>query len=285
MPAVEDVPRAESDQRCFAVSLLLAIAFGGLAMFYSLVVWKYQFAWEHHLHGRTLNAWYSTGDTWNIVDAGRYVWHGSLGYVYQAAGSSYALPLSFILAAPVSALIDHYNLVEGIVPLLRPSAWLLVGPFILLFNVFLLDAVRRLAWDLGLRRRLWTLQLVVLPLVLAPGFEWGHFEDVLALTFVLHAVRFLLLREPIRAGLLISFGVASKQWALMLVPFVVCVAPTGRRMRTAIAACGLPGRFALLVLAADPRLAVDARFSPVKLGPDSVGLLCFYGTWLGSEAS
>jgi hypothetical protein len=83
------------------------------------------------------------------------VWHGELANVYDAATAAYALPLSFILMAPVAALVDLYPLVEGIVPLARPNAWLVVGPYSLLFGVSFVDAVRRLAWDLGQRRHLW----------------------------------------------------------------------------------------------------------------------------------
>ncbi len=109
-------------------------------MIYSLFL----FGLIEHLH-----VWAYSSDIWLVVDGGRFVWHGALGYVYQGSGS-YSLPLSFIVMAPVSGLIDHYALEEGSpFPIGHPSAWLLVGPYTLLFGVFLLHAVRRLAWDLA----------------------------------------------------------------------------------------------------------------------------------------
>ena len=40
-------------------------------------------------------------------------------------------------------------------------------------------------------------------IVLVPGYFWGHFEDVIALTFVLHAARPPDGGDQVRAGLLL----------------------------------------------------------------------------------
>lgn len=269
-----------ADRSCSRDALLLAVTFGGLAMFYSL----YLFAQLYHkrLHG--FDVWYSPGDIWQMVDGGRYVWHGALGYVYQGT-PSYALPLSFILTAPISAIISHFNLVEGILPIPRPTAWLVAGPFGLLFNIFLLDAVRRLAWDLGLRRRLLGVQLLTVLLVMVPMFEWGHFEDVIALTFVLYGTRYLLRNDFVRAPLLISIAVSSKQWAVMLVPLMVVLAPKGQHMRALMASCALPVLFLGLMLSVDLRDTATSLFSPVNLGRNAPGHVAFFVTWLGSKTS
>jgi hypothetical protein len=270
----------ERDKRCFSSSVLIGLGFAALAMVYSLYLFAHLY--HHRLLGH--HVWYATSDTWQMVDAGRFVWHGALGNVYEAA-NTYALPLSFILTAPVSALVDHYRLAEGIVPLAHPSAWLVVGPYSLLFGVFLVDSVRRLAWDLGQRRFLWLSQLLAVGIVLVPGFEWGHFEDVIALTFVLHAARYLLARDYIRAGLLLSLAVSSKQWAVFLVPLAVFMAPPGRRLKTLAASCALPLLLMLIVLTFGGRDSFDALFSPINMGRNAPGHIAFYVTWLGSKTS
>jgi hypothetical protein len=249
-------------------------------MWYSLSLFA------HFYHHRVLghHVWYTTGDTWQIVDAGRFVWHGALANVYDAA-NAYALPVSFILIAPVSAVIDHFHLVEGLLPLARPNAWLLVGPYTLLFGIFLVDAARRLAWDLGQRRHLWLCQLLAVGLVLVPCFEWGHFEDVVALTFVIHAARYVIARDHVRAGLLLSLAVCSKQWALFLIPLVVLMAPRGRRLRCLAASCALPALLMAILLLFGGRDAFHALFSPVNLGRGAPGHISFYVTWLGSKTS
>jgi hypothetical protein len=266
----------QRDPRPWSSSLLIGIGFAALAMAFSLYVAGY-------MHDS--KAWAVPGDIWFAVDAGRYVWNGALGHVYQGT-QSYALPLSFIVMAPISGLVDHFGLVEGSpAPVPHPSAWLLVGPYSLLFGIFLLHSVMRLAWDLGVRSRLWAVQLLAVVLVLVPGYEWGHFEDVIALTFVLYAARRLLIGDHIRAGLLLSVAISSKQWALPLVPFVVFSAPRGRRLKCLFAACALPVAFVLLVLGSDWGDASKALFSPVNLARQAQGHAAFYVTWLGSRTS
>jgi len=277
--ATEANPRS-GDRHCFSSSLTIGVGFAALAMFYSLYL--YHVLYHRRLTGH--DVWYTPSDIWNTVNAGRFVWHGALGYVYDT-GLSYALPLSFILTAPISALVDHFHLAEGFFPLARPSAWLIVGPFSLLFGIFLLDAVRRLAWDLGIRRKLWMVQLLAVVVVLVPSFQWGHFEDIIALIFVLHAARYILSTDFVRAALLVSLAVTSKQWAVMLIPFLVFLAPRGRRLRCLAAACALPGLFTLFVLGFGGRVAFDALFSPVNMGRTAPGHLAFYATWLGSKTS
>jgi hypothetical protein len=276
----QDRPLVDRDRWCFLSSVVIGLAFAAVAMLYSL----YFFAELYHKRFLGHSVWMAPADIWNVVDAGRFVWHGALGNVYEAA-NSYALPLSFILTAPVSAVVDHYHLAEGIVPLARPSAWLAVGPYSLLFGVFLVDAVRRLAWDVGQRRFLWASQLLAVGMVLVPAFEWGHFEDVIALTFVLHAARYLLAQDYIRAGLLLSLAVSSKQWAVFLVPLAVFMAPRGLRLKTLLASCALPLLLMFIVLTFGGRDSFDALFSPVNLGRNAPGHIAFYVTWLGSKTS
>ena len=262
-------------------SLVIGVAFGVLAMTYSLCLYRYQLSFFDHIH---VDQWAAPGDVWQSIDAGRFVWAGALDYVYRGSGSL-ALPLSFIVAAPVATIIDHFHLVENVFPIVRPSAWLVAGPFSLAFGPFLLDAVRRLAWDLGMRRRLWAVQVSAAFIALAPSFYWGHFEDVLALIFVVHAIRSVVVGRSIEAGLLLSLAASSKQWAILLVPWLVFNAPIGRRFRTAVAACALPFGFALFFLAIDFHETARALFSPVNLGRNTLGHVAFYVTWLGNKTS
>lgn len=272
----------ETDSRAFASVLITATLFGIAAMVYSLVMYRFQMRWEH---GFKADIWFQPGDVWLMVDGGRFVWHGALGYVYQGVGQSYALPLPYILLAPIAAIVDHFHLVEPLVPIPRASGWPVLGPYILLFNVFVLDAVRRLAWDLGMRSRLWRVQVVAVLVVCVPAFEFGHFEDVLALTFVLHAVRYLLLRRPVMSCLLLSLAISSKQWAVLAVPLVLVLTPKGRRIVASVSAAALPGVFVLIVLLTDPRHGLAALFSPTSPKKTDPGHVSLFLTWFGSRTS
>jgi hypothetical protein len=271
------VAGVEHDRAAWASAVLIGLVFACAAMAYSLYIANWIFNYG--------GAWMQPVDVWMPVDAGRFVWSGALGYVYQGTGS-YSLPLSFILTAPISGLVDHYRLIEGApYPVAHPNAWLLVGPYSLIFGVFLLHAVRRIAWELGMRQRLWLLQVAACVVVLMPAFRWGHFEDVIALTFVLHALRRLRKGHHLHAAFLLSMAIASKQWALPLIPFFVLASPAGRRMRTLLTVCALPGALTLFVLGVDWADASKALLFPVNLGRHTQGHLAFYASWLGSKTS
>jgi hypothetical protein len=264
----------EIDHRRWTSSIAVGLAFAAAMM-----------AFWFPVSERIRHSWSQASDVWQTVDAGRVVWHGALGYVYQGSGSL-ALPLSFIVMAPVSGIIDRFGLVEGhpyAVP--HPSAWLLVAPYTLLFGVLLLHAVRRLAWDLGVRTGLLRLQVVTAVVVLVPCNYWGHFEDALAVTFVLYALRRWFRADYLVAGVFLSLAISSKQWAAMLLPLFLFLAPQGQRLRTALAASALPLAFIVFVLGADWHDASQALFSPTNLGTNTPGHLSFYATWLGSKTS
>jgi hypothetical protein len=231
------------------------------------------------------HGWVVPQDNWLAFDAGRYVWNGALGFVYQGTGS-YATPLSFILVAPVAGFCDRWGLVEGSpIPLAHPSAWLLLGPFTLLFGIFLLQAVRQLAWDVGLRRGLWRVQALTVLIVLVPAALWGHFEDVIALTMVVHVARRLMAGETMRAAVYLSVAIASKQWAVVLIPLVVLQVAPGRRLRALFLAAALPVGLVLFVLGVDWADASKALFSPVNLVQHTLGHPAFFQSWLGSGTS
>jgi hypothetical protein len=270
-----DVTPIDRDN-CWTSSVIVGLAFAAVALFYSLFLagWIYNGSF-----------WMAPYDGWMVVDGGRFVWHGALGYVYQGTGS-YALPLSFVVMAPISGLVDHFGLIEGFPrPVAHPSAWLLVGPYSLLFGIFLLHAVRRLAWELGVRTRLCVLQVLASVIVLAPAYYWGHFEDMLALTFVIHAVRRLIANDFVRAALLLSVAVSFKQSAVALVPLLVFMAPRGKRLRCLVAACALPGAFVAFVLGVDWSDASKDLLSPANLLTGYQGHAALYVTWLGTKTS
>lgn len=271
--------RSESnrdDPRSWSSSVVIGTGFVVLAMIYSLFVAPL-FTADH--------LWFAPGDVWMDVDGGRYVWHGALGYVYQGTGS-YALPGFFILLAPASGLIDHLRLIEGtpyLVP--HPSAWLVAGPYTMLFGIFLLHAVRRLGWDLGIKRRLWLLQIAAVVTVLVPAACWGHFEDVVALAGVLYAVRFLLQQDYGRAAIALSVAIASKEWALLVLPFLLVRVPVGRRLRVSFWSIALPAALAAFTLSVDWADASRDLLFPKVTAAAAIGHAALFAGWLGPHAS
>src|SRR6266540_5732898 len=142
--------------------------------------------------------------------AARFAANGALGYLYSADPFFVAGPLGPIVLIPVIMVGDALRLTDSYrynVP--HPTMWLVYGPFALGLGAVLLHAARALAqrvWvDEGLAsreiqpRHLRT-QLAMVGLVLVPaGIVYGHFEDILALAFVLLGIRSIL-SGPIREG-------------------------------------------------------------------------------------
>ncbi len=267
----------QRDRRCWTSSIAIGVGFTVVAMAFSLLALP-AFAGVH--------AWIVPGDIWMVTGAALHVWNGALGYVYEVNSNWYSLPLSAILLAPVVGLSDHLHLVGGTpFPIAHPTSWLLIGPYSLLYGIFLLHAVRRLAWEVGVHRRLWAVQALSVLLVLFPAAQWSHFEDVIALTFVVHATRRVLAGDTSRAALYLAVAIASKQWAMLLVPAVVWAAPVGRRLTTLLLAASLPGALALFTLGVDWRHASHALLFPSVVYSGNPGHLAFFAHWLGSRTS
>lgn len=264
------------DRRALAASALIGLVGTVAACFYSFVL----YGWIHHV-----NNWNYPVDVWMLVDGGRFVSNGALGYVYQGSGS-YAFPLAFVVFGPVSGLVDHFQLIEGSpFPVAHPSAWVLVGPYSALLGIPLLYAVRTLAWDVGVRSRLWLLQLLTFAVAVMPCWLWGHPEDLLSMTFVVFALRSLRTDRFMRAAFMLSVAVSFKQTAMMLIPLVFFMAPKSQRLRTLAAACVLPAVLAGFSLAVDWADASKALFSPVNLLHHYQGHSAFYISWWGAKTS
>jgi hypothetical protein len=70
--------------------------------------------------------------------------------------------------------------------------------------------------------------LVVFPAAVV----FGHIEDVLALALVLLAISALLGERWTASGLLLGVAVGFKQWAVLGIPLLVALAPSGARARS-----------------------------------------------------
>ena len=217
--------------------------------------------------------WLPSEDVWVPIQSAQYVANGALGYLYEATPLFVAPPLIAIVLAPIALIGQTLGMTTDTpFPIPHPTLWLVYGPAGLALTAVLFHAVRSVAVELRIRRPV-VLQLVAFALVVDPvAIRSGHFEDVLALAFVLFFVRARLRGQPIHAALMLSVAIAFKQWALLAVPLAIVTAPPGRRVRTTAAACAFPA-----LLMAFP-LAVDAKHAvPALLGARS-------WPWLGHPA-
>ncbi len=210
-----------------------------------------------HRHG-----WWVVEEVWPPLMAARFAANGALGYLYSADPFFVAGPLGPIVLIPVIMVGDALRLTDSYrynVP--HPTMWLVYGPFALGLGAVLLHAARALAqrvWvDEGLAsreiqpRHLRT-QLAMVGLVLVPaGIVYGHFEDILALAFVLLGIRSILSGRFGRAALWFGLAIGMKQWAVLGLPILIAATPTGSRVRMLVRSFLLPGALMAFTLAVD----------------------------------
>lgn len=211
--------------------------------------------------------WWLNGEVWIPVDAAGYVASGAYPYLYEAHPGWIAGPLLPVVLAPVALLQDAFHLTSnGDFNVPHPTLWLVYGPLGLATSIPLLHAVRSLA--AGVRspgrhgdRGLAVLQWAVLPLVLAPAaIVFGHFEDVLALAFLVLATRDAP-RGGLRGALYLGIAIAFKQWAVLGLPILFVAVSPERRARWVAGAVAVPAVLMGIPLVADWPHAAKALFS------------------------
>jgi hypothetical protein len=202
---------------------------------------------------RLRRAWIIPGDIWYVTAAAHYVQNGALGYLYSAGPHFDALALSAVLLAPVVAVGDALHLTQGYpLPVHHASMWLLLAPVTLLLpGLLVLAAGRALAWELGCRRGLWQIQVLLAVTVLLPAAVWGHFEDALALALLLEGVRRVMTGRLDGGFFLVALAICAKQWAVLAVPVLLVCVPRDRRVRAAAVALALPAALVAFPLAVD----------------------------------
>jgi hypothetical protein len=206
--------------------------------------------------------WFAPLDFWLIFRASHYVANGALGYLYESTDYVYALPLFPIVLAPVAFFSEAMKLSERIpFALHHPTAWLIAGPYcITLASAATYYASRALADRLRLAGSLAT-DIAPLFLVVAPAVLLGHFEDALAVAFLLLALRSFLNQKYDRAALMLSVAIAFKQWGVLAIPLFLVLVPPRSRIRSLVLISALPVALAALPLAVDWKHASHALFS------------------------
>jgi len=229
---------------------LLGIAIG---MIYTMLQWP---PW--HLP----HEWGPPGDIWHPMVAAHTVASGDPGHLYRPDGYYVAMPLFAILLAPVAAVGHALHLTESYPrEVAHPTLWLVYGPYGLAMNLPLLYAVRALATEAGIRRGRLIIQLLVGILAIASiAVVYGHYEDVLALAFVMLAAREVLRGRSVAGALWLGVAIAVKQWALLALPVYVALCPPGRRARAAAVSLAPAAALAGFTLAVDWPHASKALF-------------------------
>ena len=225
--------------------------------------------------------WLAPTDVWHIMLASHRMTSGDFFGIYEAVLAGHpswappsviqyqAGPLLPALLAPVAAIGEHFKLSEPALPYwnLRPTMWPLYATYAtLLSSITFLYAVRSFAAEARVRVDLAWIQVSAIVLGFIPMVViQGHFDDALALSFVLLSARDLHRKRWMRAAVMLGIAVGFTQWAWLALPLLLVVTPKEHRARSLLPAVLAPLAFFAVALASDWALASQALLKAIAL--------------------
>ncbi len=178
------------------------------------------------------SSWYTPSDLWDTFRASQYVGWGFEGEIYKSQTFFDSLPGIAVLFAPLAKLAGLLHLSESFpLHLVRPTAWLILGPADLVSGAVLLFPLDLLARRLLIspRRRL-VLVCLQVPLLWTTVVLWGHPEYTLALAFGVYGLVAALDQRWIRVGVFFGLALVFQPLTLLMLPVVLTYVPARRWM-------------------------------------------------------
>ncbi len=164
--------------------------------------------------------WVPPGDIWATIRSSDYVVWGYFGGIYSAGTKLVTFPGILLVLAPVSALSNALRLQEAfpfMVP--HPTAWLVIGPYVLLVGclpLFAFDALGvRMGLSMARRALLMVGEVIVIWQVLV---LWGHPEDTIAIGVACYALMATFDGRWVAAGWLFGIALAFQPLVLLIYP-------------------------------------------------------------------
>lgn len=197
-------------------SRAVPLAWSGAFLFIGLL---YMFAYGplvSHVSG-----WETGGDLWGIFRAAHYVGWGFVGGIYDPSTGVVTFPGMPVLLAPLAMLSGALHLTESSpdTMLSHPEAALLLQPVELLLGCSILFAVNSLAVMLDLpRKRRVALVGATMAAALPVVAVWGHAEDIVAVAFLMWALRALMSGKERSSGWLMGFGILMQPMIGLVMP-------------------------------------------------------------------
>ena len=169
--------------------------------------WTVAWAWAQ---------WSPSAIGWHFFAGGAdSLLHGSHLHLYADDPELQIGPLTFVVASALSWLP------AATARIVAQIAMVAAGPLLVLWLAPVVAPERRLP-------RVLLAAVVVVPAWAVLAVRWAHADDVLAMAFAVAAIRAVLARRPLWAGLALGAAITSKPWAVGFLPLVL-VLDRGRR--------------------------------------------------------
>jgi hypothetical protein len=222
------------------------------------------FLWDPVVHHESV--WSTPGDIWLTFQVAGRVAHGHLGTIYVRDPDNFlTFPGIVFILTPLAALTSALHLsadTAGPVHIfVRPGAWLLLAPFIVVLSTIPLLASDAVAERIGIdpiRRVL--LGIGGVAVLWGPVVVWGHPEDVVALGLTLYAILLGFDGRWNGAAWLLGVAVAVQPLVIVALPLLLVMAGLSRA-RGLLARAVLPPALVLIgPLVANFHLTVKTLF-------------------------
>ncbi len=188
----------------------------------------YSIFWDPLFHH--VSSWRTPSDLWETFRTAQYVVWGGEGQIYNNPAHFQTFPGIAMLFAPIAKLAGVFHMSESFpLNLVRPSAWLLLGPVELVFGAVLLFPLDELARRLSVSAHRRILLLCLEAVLIWPSVTlWGHPEDALALAFGVYGLMAAFDTSWFRAGAFFALAVAMQPLTLLIVPVALAYIPVKR---------------------------------------------------------
>jgi hypothetical protein len=170
--------------------------------------------------------WLTSGDVWLDYRTAHYIGWGSFGDIYGSAAGLLTFPAYILVLAPIAMLTGAWHLSETYPYVLQhPTAWLVVGPYVMAIGSFSLFAFDRLAERLGVpARRRMALCLAEAALQWPVAVIWGHPDDLIAVGLACYAFVSIMDGKWRAAGWTFGVAVAFQPLVLLVLPLLLAKA-------------------------------------------------------------
>ena len=181
--------------------------------------------------------WVIPGDIWSTYRDAHLVGWGNIGGIYDPYLGLLTFPAVVVVLAPVAMVSWHFHLTEsfGQITVAHPSAWLWLGPAILLLGASCLVALDAMAEELGIGRGKRILLLGVESVIVFQVVTiWGHPEDMVAIGLATYALLMGSRRRWTATGWLWGAAIAFQPLVLVLFPLGFATTRRGERVRLCV---------------------------------------------------
>lgn len=200
--------------------------------------------------------WLAPGDIWGTVREAHWVSSGALSYLYSSGYHLVTFPGMAIVLTPFVVVGTQLHLSESfphVLPILKPTEWLLLGPVTMACSAIALVGFDALARALGInssRRR-------VLCLLESAAFWqvtviWGHPEDVIAAGLCAFALARTIEQRDVSAGWLFGAALAFQPLVIAAVPILLAFVGLRRAPSLLVRMSILPGVLLVATVVPNP---------------------------------